>query len=383
LEGEHQAIIGGTAAQTCQWPSAIMIVPIGCSGVLVHPRAVITAKHCLDPMPSAIGIGESRSKWVKSVFIDRCYSHPETDFGICTLDREISDIPIVPAMAPCEMPQLRKGAGVVEVGFGTDTATSRGSGGIKKWIQAMLVADAFDTPTIDVTTNSQNGEYFGDSGGPLFFRVSDGTFRLVGEDCCSPDFIPGSDGPRVSTYVSVPYHVAWAEQVTGLDLTACHDGAGWTGDMACGGYSIDPDRVGADWSTMCAGQTFQPSGTCGGFDASGLENTEVGSGVDPTTVPSGESRDSGTEIAIDSPSVPETSEPPMTQASDAHESPGPMDAAVIGKNHSSGCACSLASQSGKASGFGMSLFLILLVFGLRSRGRQNEKNRPNRAGRSD
>ena len=380
LDPSHQAIIGGNVAQTCQWPSAIMILPIGCSGVLVHPRAVITAKHCLDPLPTSIGIGESRSKWVKSVSIDRCYAHPETDFGICILDREIPDIAIVPVMAPCEMSELRKGAGAVEVGFGTETATSHGVGGIKKWILATLVDDALAIPTIDVTSNSQNGEYFGDSGGPLFFRMSDGTFRVVGEDCCSPDFILGSEAPRVSTYVSVPYHVPWAEKVTGLDLTSCHDGAGWTGERACTGYPVDPDRLGADWSTMCAGQTFHSSRTCGGPDAGGLEIVDAGTDVDPT-VDAGDSPDSDsviqsspdTPIATDTTRNPDMLSDPIAQATDAQSSPVRVDAAVNNKVRSSGCTCALASRSKNVQGRGRSLFLLFLVMGIQYQCRQNKK----------
>jgi len=422
LDPTRQAIIGGSVAQTCQWPSAIMILPIGCSGVLVHPRAVITAKHCLDPMPTSIGIGESRSKWVKSVTIDRCYSDPTTDFGICTLNREISDIAIVPVMAPCEMSVLRKGAGVVEVGFGTENAALRGAGGIKKWISATLAGDALATPTIDVTTGSQTGEYFGDSGGPLFFRMSDGTFRVVGEDCCSPDVISGSEDPRISTYVSVPYHVPWAEKVTGLDLTACHDSVGWTGGSTCTGFPVDPDRLGADWSTMCAGQTYRSSGTCGGPDAGELEMVDVGTDVDLTAVEAGDSPasdtaipnsldsliatdsnasvvemvDAGTDVdptaveASDSPAsdtaisnsldslittdsnwVPETSGEPIDQAIDAQSPPVRVDAAGGGKGQSSGCTCALASPSGNVPGFGWPLFLILLIVGMRHRGREN------------
>jgi hypothetical protein len=213
----------------------------------------------------------------------------------------------------------------------------------------------------------------------LFFRMPDGTFRLVGEDCCSPDVIPGSEEPRVSTYISVPYHVAWAEKVTGLDLTSCHDGAGWTGGSGCSAYPVDPDRLGSDWSTMCAGQTFQASGRCDEPDAGVLEIEDGGADADQTTLVAGDSPDSGTfipnspdsPIATDLAQAPDTSDGPIAQAIDAQAPPSHVDAAGGGKNHASGCACALATRSGTAPGHGRLLCLIFLVVGWRYRGRQN------------
>jgi len=263
-----RAIVGGNVATTCQWPTAVIVEPIGCSGTLVHRRAVVTAKHCLvdemgnpDP-PTSIGIGDKVSKFEKTVAIAKCYGHPTNDFAICTLAEDVTGMPIVPVMAACEMTLLEKGSAIVEAGFGATTAGNNATYGTKKWIAGTLTSNAANTVDISVTAGTQDGEYYGDSGGPLYFHMPDTTWRLIGEDCCSEDIVSASTAPRVSTYTSVPFHVAWAEHETGLDLTPCHDSGGWVGGQECTGFPTDPDRSVGSWSSMCQGQNLLLAATC-------------------------------------------------------------------------------------------------------------------------
>jgi MYXO-CTERM domain-containing protein len=266
-------IVGGNLATTCAWPTTVMMMgsSVVCTGTLVHPRVVVTAAHCLVDEGGrfiSIGLGETRNPWAKTMAISSCTTHPDNDFGFCVLAQELTDIPIVPVMAPCEMSELATGKSVVEVGFGVTSATSKVSG-IKKWINGTIVStppppDAPSPVEVYATSGSQDGEYFGDSGGPLFFQMPDGTWRLIGEDCKSPDISAGSTAARVSTYVSVPYHVAWAEKVSGFDLTPCHDGNGWNPTAACTGFPTNPGVGVGSWTTMCQGETMLRQPTCQG-----------------------------------------------------------------------------------------------------------------------
>jgi hypothetical protein len=279
-------IIGGNVASTCVWPTAIMLIgPVGCSGALVHTRVVVTAGHCLAAEdgtfspPTAIGLGETSVQWAKTVEVSRCYSHPDNDFGICVLKQDVMSIPIVPVMAPCEMSELAAGKAIVEVGFGWTTAGGRAYG-TKKWINGTIDSFAPDQVDIDVTTGSQDGEYYGDSGGPLLFQMPDSTWRVIGEDCCSPTVIAGSTAPRVSTYKSVPYHVAWAEEVSGIDLTPCHDANGWNPTAACTGFPTNPGAGVGSWSTLCQGETMLSQQTCSAADAGTDGARRVDAGTD-------------------------------------------------------------------------------------------------------
>ena len=88
----------------------------------------------------------------------------------------------------------------MEVGFGVTSATGS-TYGTKKWIQGTIEKFAPAQVDIDVTTGSQDGEYYGDSGGPLFFQMPDSTWRLVGEDCCSPAISTKSSPARLHLHV--------------------------------------------------------------------------------------------------------------------------------------------------------------------------------------
>jgi hypothetical protein len=250
----------------------MLIGPVGCSGALVHTRVVTTAKHCLvtddgtPRPPTAIGLGETSNQWARTVDVSLCYTHPDNDFGICVLKQDVTGIPIVPVMAPCEMSELAAGKAIVEAGFGWTSAAGRAYG-TKKWINGTIDSFAPDQVDIDVTTSSQDGEYYGDSGGPLLFQMPDSTWRVIGEDCCSPTVIAGSTAPRVSTYKSVPYHVAWAEEVSGIDLTPCHDANGWNPTAACTGFPINPGQGLGTWSQLCQGEGMLSQRTCSPADA--------------------------------------------------------------------------------------------------------------------
>ena len=252
-------IVGGNLATTCQWPTAIMLSPVGCSGTLVHPRVVVTARHCLFnestgvwTPPKSVVLGE-HNVFARTVAVSSCTPHPDDDIGFCILAEDVTEIPIVPVMAPCEVSELAVGKAIVEVGFGV-TSASGTTYGTKKLINGTIASVPLDQITIDVTAGSQDGEYYGDSGGPLFFQMPDSTWRVVGADCCSPSIIQGSPDPRISTYVSVPHHVLWMQEESGLDLTPCHDASGWNPTAACSGFPTNPGSSVGTWDTLCAGE---------------------------------------------------------------------------------------------------------------------------------
>jgi hypothetical protein len=268
----EQPIVGGAPAAECSWPSAVLAA--GCSGVLVHPRVVVTAAHCIPEGITRVDFGESLSRLAGSVPVSGCIAHPSydgntDDIGFCLLAEDVNDVPVVPLMAPCEASALSAGAQVIEVGFGQDEAVTGPDDGFgtKRWIAGVIVSVADGRGQIDVTTGTQDGEYYGDSGGPLFFQMADGTWRVIGVDSSSPDIIPRSSAARVSAYTSVPTHMAWLETTSTIDLTVCHDATGWNPSAACAGFPLNPAASVGAWETLCSGQTLvTPLPTCSSMD---------------------------------------------------------------------------------------------------------------------
>lgn len=102
---------------------------------------------------------------------------------------------------------------------------------------------------------TRRGEYYGDSGGPLFLKMPDNSWRLVGTDSGSPDIVAGSTTPRFSIYANAPYFLEWAERVTGLDLTPCLDEGVWRPNTDCVEF---PNSIASEtdgWANDCRGQS--------------------------------------------------------------------------------------------------------------------------------
>jgi len=335
-----QPIVGGTEATTCAWPTAVMMLgSLVCSGTLVHPRAVVTARHCVMNeirnqmrIPSMVGFGESRNNWAKTVNVQRCHVHPKNDIALCILDEAVTEIPIIPVMAPCETDELLPGKPIVEVGFGV-TGTRNPTYGTKKWINGVIEGRSADLVDILVTTGTQDGEYFGDSGGPLFFRMPDQSWRLIGEDCCSDEIADA--GPRVSTYTSVPYHVVWMEEQSGLDLTPCHDEYGWSPDVSCTGVTTEPLGGVGSWANMCQGGTRIDARTCAVSpdDAGARRDTrEASAGTGGRDVPDDLTRDTHIpDLAVsDGPTdAPDRDAPDSRPDTDHPDEPGPSQDSLV------------------------------------------------------
>lgn len=255
------SIYGGSPSATCGWPTTVLVTGGGglCTGTLVHPQVVITAAHCTgngDNKQFGFGpTGNSRSS------NGTCYPHPNyngnatNDIAYCTLTQPVDDVPIAPPLFGCEVSQyITPGQQVEIVGYGQ---TNQGGAGTKYEV----------TTTI---TGSQNGEVFiggngldscsGDSGGPVYVRLDDGSWRVFGVTSYGGQC--GSGG----VYSNMATNLAWVEQQSGIDISPCHDAQGnWTPGFDCGGFPTDPGSGnGTSWAQGCGGGPVSGfSSTCG------------------------------------------------------------------------------------------------------------------------
>ena len=170
-------------------------------------------------------------------------------------------------MAACEDAWLNSGQPAMEVGFGDRNVDPPRETGVKTALSVVVVRARANEPYLEVSAGNQAGEYYGDSGGPLFVAAPDGTWRVAGIDSGSPAFVPGSTAPRFSYYASIPTLIDWAEAATGIDLTPCHELGHWQPGAACKALPAEETSAAESdgWASACRRRPFSvPSPTCEG-----------------------------------------------------------------------------------------------------------------------
>lgn len=201
MGSELERIIGGRPVDAGAFPECCLIGNSSaqgylnnwfCTGTLIHPRAVITAEHCitrthgaLNPNSIAIGVDkESDVVPANIIRVRRIVRHPSEDIALLLLHKPADVTPI--AMAN---PNEVSGADRVElVGFGNSDPAGLIGFGIKRQVNVPMnvvrktpsedLSDqervlGFDSFTEFVAGRKGSGEDScrGDSGGPAYVFV--------------------------------------------------------------------------------------------------------------------------------------------------------------------------------------------------------------------
>ena len=256
-EADPYAVYGGAPSAVCGWPSTVALQG-SCTGTLVHPQVVIYAQHC-GTQYSSIQFGENLNQPAKNVQTEFCRTYqgggPGTgmDFAFCKLAEPVLDVPIVPILMGCEVDKLQPGAEVTIVGFGN--ADDNLPYGIKREVTTTI--NGFEGMEIFIGGNGKDS-CNGDSGGPVFIKMDDGTWRVFGIT---------SYGGQCGTggYYSMMHNgMAWFEQESGLDLTPCGDAAGtWGPTGECKGFPMNPGLSGGAWPACNNNEVGGASTSCG------------------------------------------------------------------------------------------------------------------------
>ncbi|HEY8514503.1 MAG TPA: trypsin-like serine protease [Candidatus Binatia bacterium] len=272
-----------TECATCEFPSVVSVAA-QCTGVYVGHGMILTAAHCTDDVRegrSRVFFGEDIAVPAFATRIARCVRHPDGEFArnllgedmyegvdlaFCLLDDSapLPDVPIVPPMLPigCERDWLAQQvvghtAWLTAVGFGC-AEQDDGSGkpcdaGVKRHVAVQLVRqlDYAGSPTkleLQRDGSENTALMAGDSGGPYFARLPDGTWRLVG-------LHHGANAGVAGAFVeSVAPYVHWIEAASGIDITPCHDfvDGTWVAHDGCPpGTLVGASSIGATWDQAC------------------------------------------------------------------------------------------------------------------------------------
>lgn len=280
------AVVGGKESALCGWPSTVDIG--GCTGTLIHHRVVTSAAHCLTGRSSAqIKFMAGKDEPGSFTVMGRCRTGSlwggggGGDWAYCVIpeDPRVKMMQITPPLVGCEADRfLKPGNSAWIVGFG-ETAARRGDNGIKREVEVKI--NKVGNGTVDVG-DKEVGACHGDSGGPLYIKLTDGThdwgWRTAGStsgaggncDCCT-----------TTVFVDMRQHVKAIQENEDIDVTPCTDDDGkWAPGPDCKDIITDPGSGTGTYPMCSAPITREPIATCGepAAGSAGAPASQAGAG---------------------------------------------------------------------------------------------------------
>lgn len=290
-----------TEAEACQWSPVVRIG--SCTGAYVGNGIVLTAGHCLwttTGVPAVpvekylnsldVGFGEVDGEEELVVPVLACLSHPDgdpsvdnggslvysgVDVAYCRLDIDseyeefLAQVPVIPPMVSTgcvrdwlsrTMRGLAPGRPfAIATGMGCEGVSPCGDTGTKRFTGVEIRPD-FDDKKFVISRFGDGedavGLHSGDSGGPLYVKLPDHTWRLIGVNSMH-------GGGDTASVQSVPPYLGWIEHSSEVDITPCHSRVPGTSDYdftgGCEGMlPLDPG-VQESWASGCAVTLGGPS----------------------------------------------------------------------------------------------------------------------------
>ncbi|MCH9684976.1 MAG: trypsin-like serine protease [Deltaproteobacteria bacterium] len=351
-------IVGGGPVGVCGLPTTVFSGG-GCTGTLVHPRVISTAQHC--GIPGSIQFGETAGSG-PTVGVVGCVGTGSQDAMLCELAEEVP-LPVTPVLYGCEVDEyMQVGQDVVIAGFG-QTQFGQG-GGTKLWAPQVITAVEAGRTIIG---NAGDGisPCPGDSGGPVFVQVADGSWRVFGTVLGGTTNVPcnsAADFQRIDTVVPN------FEDQTGIDITPCFDAqtGTWEPTEDCGNYFAGDHEGAGTWADWCAGTPATGySDACGmPFDSGGQgDSTGAPPDDDSGTSDGGGDSPGGTGGGTEASSATVGDDDGDSGTGSSQTGALPPGQTSAGQDDTGGCGCTHRGRWGA----GGSLWLLGLGFIVRRR----------------